>query len=181
MLPSNRFWTGRTSNPKHLGVKKFGSEHVIPGNIIVRQRGTRFHPGIVFHFSHSQNVHVVTLAFPLWTQLDGTPSLEFGVGDYVGMGKDHTLFALKEGYVQFERRFIGTSSDRCHTFSCSFFSCYFFTPFYRQGCWRQESFQKICQHSRRKQQSSEVNSAYSNHACSANKGSSKQLHSQRDG
>ncbi|PKA57038.1 50S ribosomal protein L27, chloroplastic [Apostasia shenzhenica] len=59
---------GRDSNPKFLGVKKFGGEKVIPGNIIVRQRGTRFHPG-----------------------------------DYVGMGKDHTLFALKEGHVRFER------------------------------------------------------------------------------
>ncbi|KAJ4741248.1 50S ribosomal protein L27 [Rhynchospora pubera] len=58
---------GRDSNPKYLGVKKFGGEKVIPGNIIVRQRGTRFHPG-----------------------------------DYVGMGKDHTLFALKEGNVRFE-------------------------------------------------------------------------------
>ncbi|KAJ0085982.1 hypothetical protein Patl1_09144 [Pistacia atlantica] len=52
---------GRDSKPKNLGVKKFGGERVIPGNIIVRQRGTRFHPG-----------------------------------DYVGMGKDHTLYALKE-------------------------------------------------------------------------------------
>ncbi|ERN16741.1 hypothetical protein AMTRI_Chr02g263740 [Amborella trichopoda] len=59
---------GRDSLPKHLGVKKFGGEKVIPGNIIVRQRGTRFHPG-----------------------------------DYVGMGKDHTLYALKEGKVKFER------------------------------------------------------------------------------
>ncbi|XP_065011470.1 uncharacterized protein LOC135640702 [Musa acuminata AAA Group] len=59
---------GRDSRPKNLGVKKFGGEKVIPGNIIVRQRGTRFHPG-----------------------------------DYVGMGKDHTLFALKKGHVRFER------------------------------------------------------------------------------
>lgn len=36
---------GRTSNPQFLGVKKFGSEAVIAGNIIVRQRGTKFHPG----------------------------------------------------------------------------------------------------------------------------------------
>jgi hypothetical protein len=42
---SHAFVAGRTSNPKNLGVKKFGSEHVVPGNIIVRQRGTRFHPG----------------------------------------------------------------------------------------------------------------------------------------
>jgi len=36
---------GRDSNSKRLGVKRFGGEHVIPGNIIVRQRGTKFHPG----------------------------------------------------------------------------------------------------------------------------------------
>jgi large subunit ribosomal protein L27 len=36
---------GRDSNSQRLGVKKFGGEHVIPGNIIVRQRGTQFHPG----------------------------------------------------------------------------------------------------------------------------------------
>ncbi|KAL6526103.1 ribosomal protein L27 [Orobanche hederae] len=59
---------GRDSLPKNLGVKKFGGERVIPGNIIVRQRGTRFHPG-----------------------------------NYVGIGKDHTLYALKEGCVRFER------------------------------------------------------------------------------
>lgn len=59
---------GRDSKPKNLGVKKFGGERVIPGNIIVRQRGTRFHPG-----------------------------------NYVGMGKDHTLYAMKEGCVKFER------------------------------------------------------------------------------
>uniref|UniRef100_A0A0D6R6X7 50S ribosomal protein L27 n=1 Tax=Araucaria cunninghamii TaxID=56994 RepID=A0A0D6R6X7_ARACU len=59
---------GRDSKPKFLGVKKFGGEKVIPGNIIVRQRGTRFHPG-----------------------------------NYVGIGKDHTLFALKEGHVKFQK------------------------------------------------------------------------------
>lgn len=57
---------GRDSESKRLGVKKFGGEKVIPGNIIIRQRGTKWHPG--------QNV---------------------------GMGKDHTLFALKEGAVLF--------------------------------------------------------------------------------
>ncbi|MBW6514095.1 MAG: 50S ribosomal protein L27 [Candidatus Syntrophosphaera sp.] len=36
---------GRNSNPKYRGVKKFGSEHVLAGNIIVRQKGTKFHPG----------------------------------------------------------------------------------------------------------------------------------------
>jgi large subunit ribosomal protein L27 len=57
---------GRDSNSKRLGVKKFGSEHVIPGNIILRQRGTKFHPG-----------------------------------ENVGLGKDFTLYALKEGKVKF--------------------------------------------------------------------------------
>ena len=59
---------GRDSNSKRLGVKHFGGEYVIPGNIIVRQRGTKFHPG-----------------------------------ENVGMGNDHTLFAIREGYVVFER------------------------------------------------------------------------------
>lgn len=59
---------GRDSNSKRLGVKKFGGQFVIPGNIIVRQRGTQFHPG-----------------------------------ENVGMGKDHTIFAIAEGYVVFER------------------------------------------------------------------------------
>jgi len=60
---------GRDSAGRRLGVKRFGGENVIPGNIIVRQRGTKFHPG--------QNV---------------------------GMGKDHTLFALQEGRVAFRTR-----------------------------------------------------------------------------
>jgi len=59
---------GRDSEGRRLGVKKFGGELVIPGNILVRQRGTTFHPG--------QNV---------------------------GMGKDHTLFALTEGRVSFKK------------------------------------------------------------------------------
>lgn len=37
---------GRDSKPKMLGVKRFGGEYVIPGNILVRQRGTKFHPGV---------------------------------------------------------------------------------------------------------------------------------------
>ena len=57
---------GRDSNAQYLGVKKFGGEAVVAGNIIVRQRGTKFHPG-----------------------------------DNVGMGKDHTLFALTDGSVKF--------------------------------------------------------------------------------
>ncbi len=59
---------GRDSNPKYLGVKKFGGQHVVPGNIIIRQRGTKTYPG-----------------------------------KGVGMGKDHTLFALEEGRVEFKR------------------------------------------------------------------------------
>jgi large subunit ribosomal protein L27 len=57
---------GRDSGPQYLGVKKYGNEFVISGNIIVRQRGTKFHPGI------------------------GT-----------GIGKDHTIFAVTEGKVEF--------------------------------------------------------------------------------
>ncbi|MFZ1891440.1 MAG: 50S ribosomal protein L27 [Formosimonas sp.] len=57
---------GRDSESKRLGVKMYGGEHIVPGNIIVRQRGTEFHPGVG-----------------------------------VGMGKDHTLFALVEGKVEF--------------------------------------------------------------------------------
>jgi large subunit ribosomal protein L27 len=57
---------GRDSKPKMLGVKMFGGQLVAPGAIIVRQRGTKFHPGA-----------------------------------NVGIGKDHTLFALTEGHVSF--------------------------------------------------------------------------------
>jgi large subunit ribosomal protein L27 len=57
---------GRDSNPKYLGVKIYGGEAVDAGNIIVRQRGTQFHPGTG-----------------------------------VGLGRDHTLFALVDGKVQF--------------------------------------------------------------------------------
>jgi len=57
---------GRDSESKRLGVKKFGGQQVIGGNILVRQRGTKFYPG--------RNV---------------------------GIGKDHTLFALTEGRVVF--------------------------------------------------------------------------------
>ena len=57
---------GRDSNSKRLGVKKFGGQDVLAGNILVRQRGTQFHPG-----------------------------------ENVGLGNDFTLFALKDGTVQF--------------------------------------------------------------------------------
>lgn len=61
---------GRDSESKRLGVKKYGSEFVLAGNIIVRQRGTKFHPG-----------------------------------KNVGIGKDHTLFALIDGKVKFSTGF----------------------------------------------------------------------------
>ncbi|WP_341988768.1 50S ribosomal protein L27 [Azorhizobium sp. AG788] len=60
---------GRDSDGRRLGVKKFGGQAVISGNIIVRQRGTKWHPGT-----------------------------------NVGMGKDHTLFALVEGRVEFRTK-----------------------------------------------------------------------------
>jgi len=60
---------GRESHSKRLGVKAFGGEAVLAGNIIIRQRGTRYRPG---------------------------PN--------VGIGTDHTLFALKDGKVAFGRR-----------------------------------------------------------------------------
>ncbi|MEW5421584.1 50S ribosomal protein L27 [Amorphus sp. 3PC139-8] len=60
---------GRDTIGRRLGVKKYGGERVIAGNIIIRQRGTKWHPG-----------------------------------DNVGMGKDHTLFALVEGHVAFQTK-----------------------------------------------------------------------------
>ncbi|MDX2196988.1 MAG: 50S ribosomal protein L27 [Cytophagales bacterium] len=59
---------GRDSESKRLGIKIFGGQAAIPGNIIVRQRGTVHHPGL-----------------------------------NVGIGKDHTIFALKEGVVSFKK------------------------------------------------------------------------------
>jgi large subunit ribosomal protein L27 len=57
---------GRDSNPKYLGVKVYGGQAVNAGNIIIRQRGTRFHPGTG-----------------------------------VGLGRDHTIFAIVDGKVEF--------------------------------------------------------------------------------
>jgi large subunit ribosomal protein L27 len=57
---------GRDSQSKRLGVKKFGGQAAVAGNILVRQRGTKFYPGV-----------------------------------NVGIGKDHTLFALTDGRVRF--------------------------------------------------------------------------------
>ncbi|HEX9807831.1 MAG TPA: 50S ribosomal protein L27 [Alteraurantiacibacter sp.] len=63
---------GRDSAGRRLGVKKFGGEEVAGGNIIVRQRGTKFYPGV-----------------------------------NVGMGRDHTLFALDAGRVRFHEGKLG--------------------------------------------------------------------------
>jgi len=60
---------GRDTIGRRLGVKKFGGQLVIPGNIIIRQRGTKYHPG-----------------------------------DNVGIGKDHTIFSISEGRVNFARK-----------------------------------------------------------------------------
>ncbi len=60
---------GRDSNSQRLGIKIFGGEQVLAGNILARQRGTKWHPGI-----------------------------------NVGLGKDHTLFALVDGRVEFRTR-----------------------------------------------------------------------------
>ena len=73
---------GRDSESKRLGVKRFGGGSVLAGNIIVRQRGTKFH-----------------------------------AGNNVGIGKDHTLFALTEGKVKFEvkgpknRKFVSIEAE----------------------------------------------------------------------
>ena len=73
---------GRDSESKRLGVKRFGGQAVLAGNILVRQRGTKFH-----------------------------------AGTNVGIGKDHTLFALTEGKVKFEvkgpknRKFVSIEAE----------------------------------------------------------------------
>jgi len=60
---------GRDSKSKRLGIKKYGGQKIIPGQIIVRQRGTKFHPG-----------------------------------KNVGMGRDHTLYAMETGMVKFIKK-----------------------------------------------------------------------------
>ena len=65
---------GRDSNPNFLGVKRFGGQKVNAGEIIIRQRGTKFHPG--------KNVSI---------------------------GKDHTIFAITEGFVTFKKKSSGKS------------------------------------------------------------------------
>lgn len=63
---------GRDSNPQYLGIKKFGGEKVRAGNILVRQKGTKYHKGF-----------------------------------NVGIGKDHTLYSLVDGYVKFNTKKAG--------------------------------------------------------------------------
>jgi len=58
---------GRDSHAQRLGIKHYGGEYVIAGNILMRQRGTKMHPG-----------------------------------DNVGLGRDYTLFALKDGFVKWD-------------------------------------------------------------------------------
>ena len=60
---------GRDSAGRRLGVKKYGGQKVLAGNIIIRQRGTKYHPG-----------------------------------ENVSIGKDHTIFAIKEGVVSFKKK-----------------------------------------------------------------------------
>nr|MBN1229707.1 50S ribosomal protein L27 [Anaerolineae bacterium] len=62
---------GRDSNPKYLGVKRFGGEKVIPGNIIVRQKGTKFHPG--------ENVGMGR-DYTIFSKIDGFVYFEWGKG-----------------------------------------------------------------------------------------------------
>ena len=83
---------GRDSKGRRLGVKKFGGENVIPGNILVRQRGTKMHPG-----------------------------------SNVGMGRDHTLFALIEGIVRFEKKGTKKNTGQCSCVLGPFFALQFFS------------------------------------------------------
>ena len=68
MAGSSHKTNGRDSNPKRLGVKRYAGQAVTAGSILVRQRGTKFHPGA-----------------------------------NVGKGRDYTLFALKDGVVEFQK------------------------------------------------------------------------------
>ena len=59
---------GRDSNPQYLGVKKFGGEKVISGNIIVRQRGTKFHPGVNVMKGNDDTLFAVAQGFVKFTK-----------------------------------------------------------------------------------------------------------------
>ena len=60
---------GRDSNSQRLGVKKFGGEHVIPGNIIVRQRGTQFHPGNNVGLGKDYTIFAMTEGFVVFERI----------------------------------------------------------------------------------------------------------------
>jgi large subunit ribosomal protein L27 len=60
---------GRDSNSQRLGVKKFGGEHVIPGNIIVRQRGTQFHPGLNVGLGKDYTIYATTEGFVVFERM----------------------------------------------------------------------------------------------------------------
>jgi large subunit ribosomal protein L27 len=62
---------GRDSNSKRLGVKRFGGEYVIPGNIIVRQRGTRFHPGANVGMGRDYTIFATIEGYVLFENIPG--------------------------------------------------------------------------------------------------------------
>ena len=62
---------GRDSNSKRLGVKRFGGEQVIPGNIIVRQRGTKFHPGLGVGMGRDYTIFATTTGFVTFERIRG--------------------------------------------------------------------------------------------------------------
>lgn len=62
---------GRDSNSKRLGVKRFGGEYVIPGNIIVRQRGTKFHPGENVGIGKDHTLFATTEGFVVFERMRG--------------------------------------------------------------------------------------------------------------
>lgn len=62
---------GRDSNAQRLGVKRFGGEYVIPGNIIVRQRGTRFHPGNNVGLGKDHTIFATTEGYVVFERMRG--------------------------------------------------------------------------------------------------------------
>ncbi|MAU11199.1 MAG: 50S ribosomal protein L27 [Anaerolineaceae bacterium] len=60
---------GRDSNSKRLGIKKFGGEYVIPGNIIVRQRGTKFHPGENVSIGKDHTIFATTEGYVIFERM----------------------------------------------------------------------------------------------------------------
>ena len=62
---------GRDSNSKRLGVKRYGGEQVIPGNIIVRQRGTKFHPGLGVGMGRDYTIYAKTTGYVAFERIRG--------------------------------------------------------------------------------------------------------------